>query len=1609
MKNFFSKLERPLYFFSFIFSSLSFSEPPILPDLDEDSYKYEKLDYDYKIDAHTPDLMGDKLDYSSGTVRFENVDIDIPGNSSLKVELRRYLNTAQSSTSERSAFHIWETLSPLSNFAPAGNNYREHYQTWHFDTPRISMRIIESQISGLGGKYCTNTKDLGELSSHYQLFIPGRSSEHLIRNIGALPGGEHAEYVTKSKWLINCKSLSGKEYFEAVSPQGVTYTFDKQVSSAPIDYLMQAFYYDRPVVRLMFLVSKVHDRFGNWVKYDYKNGELSSIYSNDGRRIDVRRTADGAVATANGRSWTYKQVNNTYKVILPDGRFWSYNAFLDQSKQKAVKFGRNTELGNLAYEQGCEFDGFEGNYSSVTTSTIGVSHLNQYPYRYNKPTDWWRYSYMRESYIEVRHPDGALGKFWLGTTRQGQVDTEEFPPPAGSTATTHNRNPKCIFEPSLIKKSIEYNANKAYSWHYQYSNKVGTSNKQNASDPAYQASYLSNVHVPDFYFFSSRTNKALKVVQPDGSYLIHYINRDYESAMQNKKVATAYFDQDHNLLKEELEQWSMGTRWGDVPQAANWYFSPKTQLYDPVLNEYRTILYDSGKPTNYYRRYSNRDNFDMPQSIELFSAVGNPIVYGAIYEGELWHRKRFYRLSYYNDKNNWVLSQPLKAYMDFERIYEHDLVNLTPVQEFIYHSSGSYAGKSLVYEERRFGTWVKRHTSYHADGNVKRIEYNQKLRNENGLSSNYRFKEQLNYKRGQAQTIKYPARYADNGTVTQYRVIDNNGWVTSITDAKGATTRFTHNAMGRITSKDLPSDVSNNWLDSFFSWNYDSGYLTFTESRCRLNTSKTGCSSGELFRETISYDGMLRPVTTTHSDISKSKDLHKYSLFTWNNQKQFESYWSHSTRESKGVTYTYDGLQRLETKTTTGLGQVRHDYLSGNRIQITDGKGNQTTTTYEAYDTPDYSTALKIISPENVKTDIKIDKYGLVTSITQSGPDDQNGTLSQTEHRYYDERKRLCLVTRKDIGAKAYAKNALGETMWSAEGLNANLTSCLSAKPTTSTDYTFDNHGQIWKVNYADQSPDREYYRDNNGNITSLTAGKVSHLYMYNNLDLLVHENFSIENDLSLFLDYDYTNLGHRSAITYPDDATVEFSPNAFGQATGVKRRAAGKFDAFTYAENVLYHASGLISSFNYGNGITHRLTLKHNLMPDILEDANGQNTIIKYGYSYDNNLNLTKLIDHTNSAFSLTDLKYDGLDRLVSTTGGSGIGNSAIRYDGLGNIRHYTSKNSELVYHYSNGSNMLDSVSGTGSDSKSYPYFHYDSRGNVTNNSHRSFIYNRANQLVSSGNNSYLYDGFSRRVRSQEAQGDSYSFYNQEGRLLYRQSASGGVKYIYLGNKLIAKDGNNVSPNKGKRHYRPFGASITDEVDDIGYTGHKFDTELGLSYMQARYYDPVIGRFYSNDPVDTLGHFEAGNGAFGFNRYAYANNNPYKYVDPDGQIVQFAIVAAGRCAASSACRKVVIKASKEAINYIKKGGKRNRHTDRHITKKNYDKKSKFKKPSEMDKLSEKTVKKPDRIQDQGDRVRVEKDFNKEIGTKGEKTNVTVIDKKTGDRVTQFPKKPDNL
>ena len=106
-------------------------------------------------------------------------------------------------------------------------------------------------------------------------------------------------------------------------------------------------------------------------------------------------------------------------------------------------------------------------------------------------------------------------------------------------------------------------------------------------------------------------------------------------------------------------------------------------------------------------------------------------------------------------------------------------------------------------------------------------------------------------------------------------------------------------------------------------------------------------------------------------------------------------------------------------------------------------------------------------------------------------------------------------------------------------------------------------------------------------------------------------------------------------------------------------------------------------------------------------------------------------------------------------------------------------------------------------------------------------------------------------------------------------------VTYIHtdaLGSVVAESDANG---NVIKRYdYEPYGAVVGGQVTDgPGYTGHVSDSATGLSYMQQRYMDPQLGVFLSLDPVTA---YEQPVGQF--NRYRYANGNPYKFTDPDGR-----------------------------------------------------------------------------------------------------------------------------
>lgn len=115
--------------------------------------------------------------------------------------------------------------------------------------------------------------------------------------------------------------------------------------------------------------------------------------------------------------------------------------------------------------------------------------------------------------------------------------------------------------------------------------------------------------------------------------------------------------------------------------------------------------------------------------------------------------------------------------------------------------------------------------------------------------------------------------------------------------------------------------------------------------------------------------------------------------------------------------------------------------------------------------------------------------------------------------------------------------------------------------------------------------------------------------------------------------------------------------------------------------------------------------------------------------------------------------------------------------------------------------------------------------------------------------------------ARMDSADKVSYFLFNGHGDVVQTVSESGTVENQY--------------------DYDVFGnATLTVEMyaNSIRYAGEFFDAEVGLYYLRARYYDPYIGRFISQDS-----YWGEDNNPLSLNLYTYANNNPIMYVDPTG------------------------------------------------------------------------------------------------------------------------------
>jgi len=105
---------------------------------------------------------------------------------------------------------------------------------------------------------------------------------------------------------------------------------------------------------------------------------------------------------------------------------------------------------------------------------------------------------------------------------------------------------------------------------------------------------------------------------------------------------------------------------------------------------------------------------------------------------------------------------------------------------------------------------------------------------------------------------------------------------------------------------------------------------------------------------------------------------------------------------------------------------------------------------------------------------------------------------------------------------------------------------------------------------------------------------------------------------------------------------------------------------------------------------------------------------------------------------------------------------------------------------------------------------------------------------------------------------------------------------YQYDGGGSVRQLTNSVGQVTDSYEYDAFGNSFTKQgttPNNYLYRGEQYDSDLGLYYLRARYYNPATGRFLSRDPLDGKAKVPAT-----LHKYLYAGGDPFNKIDPTGK-----------------------------------------------------------------------------------------------------------------------------
>jgi RHS repeat-associated protein len=718
---------------------------------------------------------------------------------------------------------------------------------------------------------------------------------------------------------------------------------------------------------------------------------------------------------------------------------------------------------------------------------------------------------------------------------------------------------------------------------------------------------------------------------------------------------------------------------------------------------------------------------------------------------------------------------------------------------------------------------------------------------------------------------------------------DIYGNPTAETDELLHVTNYTYDASQNLTSATAHLDPSTPVITSY-TYNSFGEPLTVTDPLGNVTTN-TYDANGNLLTVTPPV-----PVTGTAASITQFAYDTKGQLTTITDPL------NHITT----MTYYPTGLIHTITDPQSNVTSYEYD-LRGNRTAVVDALLNRTAFAYDAGNrltgiTYADSTTVSFTYDARGRRISVTDQNGKVTSYTY---DDADRVTSVTDaalnvtHYAYDLENNLLNITDAAGHTTSFVYDAFGRVTQTAfpSSFTENYAYDAIGNVTSKTDrknqtilYVYDALNRLSHKGYPDATG-VDYAYDLAGKIKQATDPTGSYGFAYDNMDRMIGTTtqYSFLPGNTHINSYSYDAASDRTGFTAPDGSTNTYSYDTLGRLSTLTNSLTGQF-SYSY-DNLSHRISlnrpnGVNTSYNY-DSISRLLNVLH---------KSGATTLDGAAYTYDNAGNRIAKTNFLNSV--MEHYTYDPIYQLTQVTQGTATMES-YSYDAIGN-RLSSLDMSSCVY---NSSNELTSTPST--------TFTYDNDGNTRTKTDVSgtttYSWDFENRLSSvalpgtGGTVTFEYDPFERRIQKSSASrttdymydgADSIEETDATGALQtqytqgegvdqpmaeIRGGAAGSAYYQQDALSSVTSISGTTGTLLNSDIYDAFGnitASTGSFANPFQYTARDNDSETGLRYYRARYFDSVTGRFLSEDPIEFAG---------GTNFYRYVENSPLNYLDPFG------------------------------------------------------------------------------------------------------------------------------